>query len=540
MVRHNVAVSGVNLAGVAQSKPVLLQINDDEFPKGFLQELGAIPSPSTGVSGTNARRITHLPTAPAIPVTLYQPVQRVTHLALVQLACESVGYPRLDPRRVESAGLVIRRVPQWNGVNNLAGLASPWVSDSNGQFSWILADPNRADDDPDPTRRPSPQTGQPALNQMLAAQTLAAAYTEINTPAFVAAPDVCNAAQRTLVYAVIPTASSESSSQAPPPPAYEKSTLLQALPTLLKAGPHASPQADQPVNYQWMSDDFAKAHNGSDFLIFSNTLRMMYTVFGVFDGNADAQSLLGILNRRSVTVADGNGGYTQVPMGQFYQTAAATLIDYDQNADPTQSAPQITMPLSWDFLSVDDQNQVAAEAAKLLAGRSAMTLTPQGRFQDASRLYRLRLFFRIKSENPGCPPQLVWSCYSDPFRIAAWHESSGRVVPPVVLPDPTDPNVLKSLKNKPNCAFAVPAGLMNSMQGVTLSGLSSGAGGGGGGINLNWICGFSIPLITICAFFVLNIFLTLLNIVFFWLPFIKICIPFPFSPPPGAQTGNQP
>ena len=34
-------------------------------------------------------------------------------------------------------------------------------------------------------------------------------------------------------------------------------------------------------------------------------------------------------------------------------------------------------------------------------------------------------------------------------------------------------------------------------------------------------------LITICAFIVLNIFLSLLNIIFFWLPFVKICVPFP-------------
>ena len=68
---------------------------------------------------------------------------------------------------------------------------------------------------------------------------------------------------------------------------------------------------------------------------------------------------------------------------------------------------------------------------------------------------------------------------------------------------------------------------MNMMQGTTLSGLTKGVGASSGGIQLDWICGFNIPLITICAFFVLNIFLTLLNLVFFWIAFIKICIPFP-------------
>jgi len=37
----------------------------------------------------------------------------------------------------------------------------------------------------------------------------------------------------------------------------------------------------------------------------------------------------------------------------------------------------------------------------------------------------------------------------------------------------------------------------------------------------------SIPIITICAMIVLMIFLILLNIIFFWLPFFKICFPVP-------------
>ncbi len=40
--------------------------------------------------------------------------------------------------------------------------------------------------------------------------------TEDSTPAFVAAPDVCKPPRRTLVYALIPTASRETSTQQPP------------------------------------------------------------------------------------------------------------------------------------------------------------------------------------------------------------------------------------------------------------------------------------------------------------------------------------
>jgi hypothetical protein len=41
------------------------------------------------------------------------------------------------------------------------------------------------------------------------------------------------------------------------------------------------------------------------------------------------------------------------------------------------------------------------------------------------------------------------------------------------------------------------------------------------------ICSFSIPIITLCALIVLMIFLSLLNIIFWWMPFLKICFPIP-------------
>lgn len=49
----------------------------------------------------------------------------------------------------------------------------------------------------------------------------------------------------------------------------------------------------------------------------------------------------------------------------------------------------------------------------------------------------------------------------------------------------------------------------------------------GGEIGFGMVCSFSIPIITLCALIVLMIFITLLNIIFFWLPLLKICLPVP-------------
>ena len=42
-----------------------------------------------------------------------------------------------------------------------------------------------------------------------------------------------------------------------------------------------------------------------------------------------------------------------------------------------------------------------------------------------------------------------------------------------------------------------------------------------------WLCSFSLPAITICAYIVLSIFIGLFNLVFWWSAWIKICIPIP-------------
>ena len=531
MVTHDIIVDGAWPPGIPLSKPdgstgqapsswvsdatpILLQMNAEDFPARFLTAVSG-GGPAAGST------VAKLSTSPAPWVTLYQPVHRVLPVALLQLACNSIGYPRLDPTRVDSAGVVIRRVERGdNGEELLNGRPWAWTRSAQGEFQWWPLDPSRECDDPDPKRRPRLYSGQPGLDQLLALQTLASAQAEVYTPAFVAAPEVCAAAGRTLVYAVIPTASSDISTLKPVAPTYDPTLLKTAIPLMLQSAPHGVPHADLQVDARWMSDEYANARkNGSSFTSFSLTLRMMHTVFGAFDNTPLAHSLIATLNKYNVHLS---GGVT--PMGTFYQNAAKALIDFDSSSGPW--GPGLKMPSSWPSINAADGDVIIGQIAALLQARSTQVTAPTGRFQDASRLYRLRIFLRIKSHMPECPPELVWSKPSDPFRIAAWHESAGRTSAPVPLPDPTDPNFRKNAK--PNCSFAVPAGLMNAMQGTKLSDLSSGtAPSGAGGIQLDWICGFSIPLITICAFFVLNIFLTLLNLVFFWLPIIKICIPFP-------------
>ena len=542
MVAHAISLTGADLeSSVKPKRPVIVQMNDDDFPARFLQTLavkGTLP-------GTTITQLTTNSDAPLThPVMkLLQPVQRMLNVALIQLNCNIPGMPRVDPKRILSAGLVVRRVYRrkvghGHAVANDLHTHSAWMRNPQGQWSWVKLTAAMGDLDPDPTQRPPLRSGDPAVDRQLAAMTLGNAFTESTTPAFAAPPATCAALNRTLLYGMVPTASSEVSDPPSQAPAIDPGQMLSVLPSMLRSAENITPPdvplPNNEIDYHYLSDEVLNtlfppsiAITGTsvvalpvpdsriaDFHQFTLALRMLHTVFGAFDPGTGG-TILGVLNRHQVTFHDGS----QQGMGDFYQSAKSALFD---------NQGSLTMPVSWDWLNNTDETDLltALQGALTPRSQSLNLLPPMGRYQDSTRLYQLRVFVRLKGDQPQCPPHLLWSDYSEPFQIAAWHESGSRAHPPVPLPDLT-PAALK--KAKPNCSFQVPGNLMNAMQKSSMSGLMQGSGSGSSGLSLGWICGFNIPLITICAFFVLNIFLQLLNIVFFWLPFIKICIPFPTS-----------
>jgi hypothetical protein len=204
--------------------------------------------------------------------------------------------------------------------------------------------------------------------------------------------------------------------------------------------------------------------------------------------------------------------------GDFLVEAARVLMLAD---DPNGS---VRMPLRWPALSAAQGDRIMAACAAAMTARIKAVVPRGSRFGDANRAYRVRGFVRVRGEQ-SCPPALVWSEYSEPFTIAPWFAASGR--PPTTIPLPgLDRDALKALK--PNLAFAVPQKLADFLNGNDPKAMVKGEGDEGGqGIALDWICSFNLPVITLCAFIVLNLFLSLFDLIFRWMLFIKICIPIP-------------
>jgi hypothetical protein len=115
---------------------------------------------------------------------------------------------------------------------------------------------------------------------------------------------------------------------------------------------------------------------------------------------------------------------------------------------------------------------------------------------------------------------------TEPFQLASIFDPNAPARPSqVTLPLDTTPAGLR--KHDKSVAFMVSDELGKQM--ARIKGLKELTEGevGGPGIGIGFICSLSIPIITLCAFIVLTIFIQLLNIIFWWLPFFKICFPIP-------------
>ena len=127
---------------------------------------------------------------------------------------------------------------------------------------------------------------------------------------------------------------------------------------------------------------------------------------------------------------------------------------------------------------------------------------------------------------PQCRTVVV-SPPCQPFQLANYfdHDAPARRIQ-VALPIDTSAAALR--KYDRGVAFMLSDELRNQLSRVaSLKDLSNGDIGPAGGVNVGWICSLSIPIITICALILLIVIVIALNLVFFWIPFFKICFPVP-------------
>ncbi len=201
----------------------------------------------------------------------------------------------------------------------------------------------------------------------------------------------------------------------------------------------------------------------------------------------------------------------------------------EAEADP---APDLDVDLRsspFDAASLRPKLAAALQEQPQTAAAAGTAPPPQG--ADTSAMPKLggdaRYVVRCVFRRPNCVPfpiDLV-SEPSEPFRIASFYDIDAPARPiRVELPVKT---AIADLRKYPkNVGFLLSDQLREQMCRVTdLSSTLKGQLACGDTIDVGMLCSFSIPIITICALIVLLLFVSLLNIVFWWLPFFRICLP---------------
>jgi hypothetical protein len=506
MVNHptrlqSVGVSQVsgksNLPKAIDLRPTILKRTEQDFIGAVLDELkkGGV-SALTGVIA---------PKTSDEVLTFLQPVHRTFHIAVLEVVCNPYDVvnlqPRLDPRKIDSVGLVVRRLNP-DRLQQRQG----WRKQDTSLKGWINFETAAEENlDPDPTRRPAILTaGHPEIDRLLVPDTIQ--LSESVSPLYIAPPEVCEATGRTILYGVIPVTSPERS-ESVEPITYSADFVQKHLVDYLR--PNASvrslPKANQLLSADITNDSDTELQR---FILMVKQLALELNAFG---DSTSSKDLFDTLNQIQVTYDDNS---TQ-PAGAVLKQAVQTLAFRSPQAN-------FRMPKTWGVVSQTVGDRILQLAQTILNDRLSEIRPQEGRFDSLTAQYQIRAFIRVKRPD-SCPSQLIWSEYSNPFTIAPWYANSGLPPVQVALPD-----VLADLKNlKPGVAFIVPPKLFNFLQNNDPKKLIDGEGNDGSDNGIAWICSFNIPIITLCAYIVLNIFLQLFNLIFQWIFFIKICIPFP-------------
>jgi len=529
---------------LASAKPVLLQRSDEDFIQSTLDELRS-PQGRETLAGRRAKAVNAQGT-----LKLFQPIQRQFHLALIEAWCDTPGAPRIDAQRVDSAGLVVRRL-------DANGQPQGWMRSNGRVRGWVpIARVGGSASDPAARHRLQRRlTGVADIDRQLSGFALQQPdnlFEEDVVPLFIAPPDVCAEAGKTVFYGMVPTVSSEISEAAPAASAAgsvdfgpNSSAFRSHLAAPLRGLETPFPFAGAQVVPGWFDASEAPGEvkpadvSAAQFAalkaplenseqpsqpagrmrVFLLLLRQLASEFNAFDGGDEAKALRTALAaiRLPLVLKQGQAEPDTVAADQFLAAACKLLLKKESIAAP------IEMPERWPALGSELTQALAGAMHSAMQARAAALLPQSGRYDEPGARYQVRAFVRIKPEG-ACPMRIVWSQESEPFVIAPWYESADARPPLMIpLPDASDRAMLKQLK--PNVAFVVPPSMQNLLSGKAKDLLEGKANMGTLGIT--WICGFNIPVITICAFIVLNIFLTLFNLIFGWLFFIKICVPFP-------------
>ena len=502
------------------------------------------------------------------PLKLFQPVHARFYLVSASLVCRLPGIPdhTVKTNQGEKTTFVLRRV---QAISSTTVPGTPFSEQLYNEYAWI----------PNPTPPGTPPGWVPATPNSIAPG-------EDKLPLF-ATTFGSNGTQRRMFAGLIPSGRKQTyvggaalaaqtggqfapSSPVDPRVIDFQSQVLDPWADLVNWSENL-PDLGNITPGTFAFDSAAAAQASALILIdFANYLATnLPLVSAVVQGKAASTTLTGaqadLYSAMSATMGDAMDGNTwtlaqAIALAQSYDGAfeSETLPSPPNPPPPITSPPTLPMPealptgypgpLLTDFTDprlesligrANDQDPLSqrqimtlVQAALAEVGTAPVStvppptnnpLNPQG---DDWYIVRC-VYDRPQCSVLGLPVVPIMSCASEIFQLASYFDpdAPARRIQ-VALPVDTTAAALR--KYDKGVAFMISDQLNRQMQRATgLKDLMNGQVGAPGGFSLVMVCSFSIPIITICAMIVLMIFVILLNIVFFWLPFLKICFPLP-------------
>lgn len=497
------------------AEPMLLRFASDSFMQDLQSVLDTAPETLPALrAAKESFRARPLGkdaswTAPPPPaLKLYQPIHGHFYLVAAALVCRIPGFPdhAVQPARQERVSFVLRRIAH--------GGELAWSADPVNGKRWVAAS-----DSPAPFEERHP-------------------LAPVNFT-------VTDGRRRRLFVGLVPTATRDT---------YVAGGGVDPFPTTTSHGvPLDTRTTEVSARIVGALVSLADAEQPSTeaaqfaLLDFGDVLKThlddasFAALFGTTTPTGTQGTLYGYLRRPvGTTLTLGSAilsalGQTDAITGEtaaspsFPSTLATDLQALARSVVPASERPRgrtlrdaVTawLPASRATTATEGQQAASIEVPKLAA-------VPALDGTDTPPRFRLRCLYERPDCGPLQPPLL--SEPTETFTLASFFDFDAPQRPiRIVLP--VDTGIKDLRKFRKNVSFVISEQLKNQLNQVgalkdVLDGKVGAADSSTVGFGL--ICSFSIPIITICALIVLLIFLYLLNIVFWWVPFFRICFPFP-------------
>ncbi len=456
-------------------QPAILRYATDEFVPAFLADLAAAQGGNPA-----ALRAREVALGGATSPKLFQPLHGEFHLVVAALACRRPGFPDRCVRRAceESVFLVQRR--------RVAGAEYGWVAEGASQ-GWQPVPPGGVL--PGEERHPmmpAPK-GPDGRALWFAYLPVSSRQTAVAPPALAADPETPRDERRDDFRQIVTRPLADLLATAGAPAEEVSFFLLHALARFL--------EAQATAVHRRLSGDAAVVLNA-------------------------AQSAL-------------------VNYLQGISAAGQTLAHWVRRAGESDYsetyAPGMPLPFSVSLRAAPGLDPTTLEARVFAAGvldpLSAVPPDPAprrlGKFapRDASRPEDETYLLRCVYERPRCDPAQHWiSRAAGPYRLAETMDPDAPARP-VRIALPADVSIAGLRKFQKGVGFATSKALRNKIANIAGKEILDGQKPAEGNFDLGHICSFALPIITLCAFILLLVIAVILNLVFWWLPFLKICFP---------------